>query len=289
MSKEEEQKGVVEYQSMTGEKLQLSKSIIKEYLVSGDADKISDQEIMMFMSLCKFQKLNPFLKEAYCIKYGTSPATIVVGKETFLKRAAKNSKYKGHKTGASDETPPKTAWAEVFVEGYDNPIRCEVDYDEYVGKKRDGTVNSMWASKPKTMLKKVALVQALREAFPEDFGGMYSEEEIEPGSAFDPKEIIEKSQVQRKSDQTASASSSKSSTTDDGKKKATTSQIKLIHVKLKDAEVTEQAFKGYMGIESMKELPFEYVNGALAAIEEGKIPKEVAQTPDEEFGEEKEF
>ena len=70
---------------------------------------------------------------------------------------------------------------------------------------------------------------------------------------------------------------------------ATASQIKLIHVKLKKAEITENSFKGYMGIESMKDLPFEYVNDALAAIEEGKIPKEVEQTPEEEFGEEKKF
>ena len=36
---------------------------------------------------------------------------------------------------------------------------------------------SNWASKPATMIRKVALVQALREAFPEDLQGMYSIEE----------------------------------------------------------------------------------------------------------------
>ena len=40
------------------------------------------------------------------------------------------------------------------------------------------TVNSQWSKKPATMIRKVALVQALREAFPEDFGGMYSQEEV---------------------------------------------------------------------------------------------------------------
>ena len=36
----------------------------------------------------------------------------------------------------------------------------------------------MWSSKPATMIRKVALVQALREALPEHFNGTYSPEEI---------------------------------------------------------------------------------------------------------------
>lgn len=43
----------------------------------------------MFINLCKYAGLNPWLKEAYCIKYGNEPATMVVGKEAFMKRAEK--------------------------------------------------------------------------------------------------------------------------------------------------------------------------------------------------------
>ena len=155
--------------------VELNPEIIRKYLVSGEG-KVTDQEMMMFIKLCEYQKLNPFLREVYLIKYESSPATMVTGKETFLKRAYRHDKYRGHQTGISDDG--KIAWAEVSVQDYKVPIRCEVDYSEYVGKKRDGTVNSMWKAKPRTMLKKVALVQALREAFPETFGGMYSQEEI---------------------------------------------------------------------------------------------------------------
>ena len=153
----------------------LSPTIVKKYLVSGEG-KVTDQEVIMFLSLCKFQQLNPFLREVYLIKFGTHPATMVTGKETFLKRAYRHPKYRGHRTGISDDG--QIAWAEVYVEGYQVPIRCEVDYKEYVGRKSSGEINSMWKAKPNTMLKKVALVQALREAFPETFGGMYSQEEI---------------------------------------------------------------------------------------------------------------
>ncbi len=37
---------------------------------------------------------------------------------------------------------------------------------------------SNWAAKPGTMIRKVALVQALREAFPEDLQALYDAEEM---------------------------------------------------------------------------------------------------------------
>jgi phage recombination protein Bet len=146
-------------------------------LLNGDGN-LTDAEIMKFIALCSFQNLNPFLREAYLVKYGNQAAQMITGKETFLKRAAKHPKYQGHKTGIDINDGEMKAWAEVFVEGYTVPIRCEVDYIEYVGKNKDGSTNKIWKEKPKTMLKKVALCQALREAFPDDFGGMYSPEEI---------------------------------------------------------------------------------------------------------------
>ena len=72
-------------------------------------------------------------------------------------------------------------WAKVFVDGYMVPIEIQVSLDEYIGRKKDGTPNSQWASKPATMIRKVALVQALREAFPEEYGGLYSQDEVNTG------------------------------------------------------------------------------------------------------------
>ena len=64
---------------VNGEEVQLSIPMIKKYLVSGNGN-ITDQEAMMFLSLCRFQKLNPFVRDAYCIKYGNSdPATLFIG------------------------------------------------------------------------------------------------------------------------------------------------------------------------------------------------------------------
>lgn len=176
---------LIKYKSMTGDEVQLSPDIIRKYLVSGNGD-ITDQEIRMYIQLCRYQKLNPFLREVYLIKYSNkNPATMVTGKETFLKRAQRNKKYRGHETGISVDG--KIAWAKIYHEDYDKPIYCEVDYKEYVGQKDEyingkptgvKIPNRMWAEKPRTMLKKCALVTALRETFTEDFGGLYSQEEV---------------------------------------------------------------------------------------------------------------
>lgn len=179
-----------------GEEVRLSSGMIRKYLVNGDAQNVTDQEVMMFLTLCKYQHLNPFLREAYLVKYGNNPATIVTGKDTFTKRAERNEKYKGKAAGIiiqkKDGTieyrdgtlrlPDETivgGWAKIFIKDRE-PEMTTVSFDEYVGRKKDGTINGQWASKPATMIRKVAVVQALREAFPEDFGGLYAPEEVEP-------------------------------------------------------------------------------------------------------------
>ena len=193
--KTQAQKNPLEIVFKAGEEdVKLSPATVKNYLVSGDAGAVTNQEIVMFMNLCKFQHLNPFLREAYLIKFGSQPATLVVGKTAFEKRAARCENYKGFSagivvtdsTGALEERegtlvlPDETivgGWAEVFVSGYEKPVKAVVGFNEYAGRKKDGSLNGQWSSKPATMIRKVAKVQALREAFPEDFAGMYAAEE----------------------------------------------------------------------------------------------------------------
>ena len=183
---------VVEYEC-NGQMVKISPNIIRQYLVNGDG-RVTDQEVVMFLNLCKFQKLNPFLREAYLIKYGSQPATIVTGKEAITKRAMRNSSYAGQQAGVVilkedgslenrigtiviDGETLVGGWAKAFVKGYENTIEVSVSLNEYIGLKKDGTVNSNWQKRPASMIRKVALVHALREAFPEDLGGMYAAEE----------------------------------------------------------------------------------------------------------------
>lgn len=186
---------VTEYLA-NGETIKLSPQTIRNYLVSG-AGNVTDQEVMMFLSLCRFQHLNPFMREAYLIKYSEkSPAAIVVGKDVFLKRAKRNPDYLGKQAGiivVDKESGVVTeregefylpteeivgGWAKVYIRGYEQPEYSAVSFNEYAGRKADGSLNAQWSGRPGTMIRKVALVHALREAFPEEFRGMYDQAEI---------------------------------------------------------------------------------------------------------------
>lgn len=177
-----------------GEQVTLTPNTVRNYLVSGDKERVTLQEIVMFINLCKFTGLNPWLKEAYCIKYGNEPATLVVGKDAFFKRAESNENYDGFDAGiivADDkgeiiyrkgtlklpEEELVGGYAEVWRKDRSHSFRIEVSFEEYAGRKKDGTLNSQWSKKPATMIRKVAVVQALREAFPRTFSGMYTAEE----------------------------------------------------------------------------------------------------------------
>lgn len=180
---------------VNGATVDLSPQIVRDYLVSGDKERVTMQELVMFINLCKFNGLNPWLKEAYCIKYGSEPATMVTGKEAFEKRAENHPQHNGHKAGVItvDENglvqyqigsfcmPGAEiigGWAEVWRKDHKESTRIEVSFDEYAGRKKDGSLNGQWSKKPGTMIRKVALVQALREAFPQTFGGMYDASEM---------------------------------------------------------------------------------------------------------------
>jgi phage recombination protein Bet len=183
---------------VNGEKVKLSIPMIKKYLVSGGGN-VSDEEAMMFLSLCKYQRLNPFVKDAYCIKYGTQAATMVIGKDVYTKRAEKNPLYNGMEHGVivltkDGETIERKGsfhvkgkeeiiggWAKVYIKGREVPQYDSVAFDEYAGYSKNGELNSNWSKRPGTMIEKVAIMHALRNAFPNDFQGLYVEEEMSNG------------------------------------------------------------------------------------------------------------
>lgn len=179
-----------------GNEVKLTPSIVQNYIV-GDSGTITMPEFKFFTELCKVRKLNPFLKEAYCIKFGNQPAQIVVGKDAVLKRAILNPDYNGMQSGVivqvketgdvierngtfylRNEENLVGGWAKIYRKNWEYPTYCSVSFEEVAQTKKDGTLNSNWATKGATMVEKVAKVRALRETFIEDLGGMYEAEEM---------------------------------------------------------------------------------------------------------------
>lgn len=176
---------------------------IKKNLVNGNGD-ITDQEAMYFMALCKSNNLNPFNKEAYLIKFGSQPATMIISKDVFFQRAIENPNFDGYESGLwvinTDGKLEKResmiyisgekiagAWCTVYRKDWKYPVHQDVNLMEYIGKTKDGKPNSNWATKPAVMISKVAEATALRKAFTDDLQGMYIAEEME-ATVIEPQE-----------------------------------------------------------------------------------------------------
>ena len=163
---------------------------VAKYLVRGGGNA-TEQEIKMFMELCKYQKLNPFVGEAYAVKFGND-FQMIVGYETYKRRAEENPEYVGRKSGIvilrGNEVIQKEGtclypgekliggWCRVYRmrNGSKEDTYKEVSLEEYDKKQAN------WKTKPCTMIEKVAVSQALRAAFPRDYEGMYTAEEVSP-------------------------------------------------------------------------------------------------------------
>lgn len=174
-----------------GQEVKLTADIVRKYLSRGTA-QLTDQEVIQFVSLCKYQQLNPFLNEAYPVKFKSNngaddPAQIIVSKEAFMKRAEGCEQYKGFKAGLilkrGDEIrydegefmlPTDVllgGWAEVYRDDRTYPFKAFVSIADY-DKKR-----STWNQIKCTMIRKTAIVHAMREAFPTQLGALYTIEE----------------------------------------------------------------------------------------------------------------
>lgn len=157
-------------------------------LICPSADQ---KEVSLFLQLCKSQRLNPFVKDAYLVKYRDSPAQMITNYQVFNRRACRNENYAGiengvvvlrngeivHKDGsavykAAGETL-LGGWAKVYFKDNRKPAYAEVALDDY------STGNSNWQKMPGVMIEKCAKAAAWRLAFPDDFQGMYVSEEMQ--------------------------------------------------------------------------------------------------------------
>ena len=196
LSKAESNALSVSYEVL-GTRVELDLNFVKRYLVRGQADRVTDQELVFFMNTCKMQKLNPLASgEVYCIKFGSEPAQMVIGKDAYLRRAFSNPDYLYKEDGITvqrgNEIIQKEGcclypgekliggWCKVHFmrNSKERTAYKEVSLEEY----NKGQAN--WKTKPATMIDKVAVSQCVRDAFPKDYEGLYSEDEMVASGAI---------------------------------------------------------------------------------------------------------
>ena len=177
------------------EKKQNTEIITSEKVISylksfGLSNTLKDNEITQFIEVAVAFQLNPFKREIYCIPYETkngSKLSIITGYEVYLKRAERTGKLAGWAVTMKGDIKSKdlTAVVTIYRKDWDKPLIHEVEFSEY------NQGNSMWMNKPKTMLKKVAIAQGFRMAFPDEFAGMpYTADELPDDMTIDKSKII---------------------------------------------------------------------------------------------------
>ena len=172
--------------------LQAYQSKAIEYLNNMGMAKIEKKHQNQFLEMCSTFKLNPFSRDVYAIAY-KDKFNIIVGFEVYLRRASESGKLAGWKawTVGSKENKDLKGCIEIQRKDFTAPFYHEVDFDEY------NTNQNLWVSKPKTMIKKVAMAQGFRLCFPEQLSGIgytadeLPEEEIQPRNVT-PTQPVEK-------------------------------------------------------------------------------------------------
>ena len=183
--------------SVTGAEVELSVEEIKRTI----CPKATDKEAMSFLQLCRHMGLNPWVNDAYLIKYGDDrPATMVVGKDAFTKRADSHPQFAGIESGVIVQSGDKVehrkgtlvlpdenivgGWVKVARNDRKLDLETSVTFQEF--KKSSGVWNQM----PAIMIEKCAIVKGLRSAFPQTFSGMYDAAEMRDIEMDDQGEIV---------------------------------------------------------------------------------------------------
>jgi len=162
-----------------GETIKVTAEDTIEFLTRGTG-KASMQEAVLFLAYCASRGLNPLEGDAYLIKFDEkNPAQVVLGKGGHLKLAERQENFVQQTSGVivSDRNGELKyrqsefydrnsetligGWAEVHRKDKPLPYRKEVLLEEY------NRHQAMWKSMPATMISKVALTHAIREAFPD--------------------------------------------------------------------------------------------------------------------------
>lgn len=166
------------------------------------APTLTPEEFALFMNVSIARGLNPLLNQIYAIKRETSrklpngqwvkewKMTIQTAIEGFIIIANRTGELEGHKTWTTGslKTGDLQAHAIVYRKGW-KPTEISIYWDEFGQVDKDGNPVAMWKKMPRWMLEKVALARALSRTFPEDLGGLYTNDEM-PAVDVTPVDVL---------------------------------------------------------------------------------------------------
>ena len=157
------------------------------------------KEMELFIVQCLTKGMNPLAGDVDFWTDDYGKLTFVIREAYYLRVADAHPKFRGIQSGIIVERGPDrepfeieggyskegekivAGWAVVHRSDRDFPITHKVNFRDY--DKKNGT----WKQFPGRMIEKVAQVGALRQAFPSQFGGLYSSDEMPDEGTEDSK------------------------------------------------------------------------------------------------------
>lgn len=164
----------------------IDEQTLKDFLL-WSGTKLSDEQFKLFMWVSKSSNLNPFKREIYPIPFERSvknakwqwekktDISIVSWYQVYLDRASATGLLDWWKV----ELTKSGAKITIYRKDFKFPIEWEVEKVEFQKTDKDGNLQWSWKIMPNFMIKKVAIGQWFRLAFPSEMWGLpYLQEEI---------------------------------------------------------------------------------------------------------------